>query len=112
MSIQEHSPGVQENESQPQQPYSTSTEENHCQPIRMPDKMSGGRKAGRFALGFFLGIIGLVITWAIDRSSPEETMREGLMMCLIGVVVSMAVGLVLLFAFGALFLAALAVAMA
>lgn len=104
-------PPVYDNEPQPQQPYTSHNEAPYCQPIQQPDRMSGGGKAGRFFLGFFLGIIGLLITWAIDRDSPEETMRDGLMMCLIGMVVSIAIGLVLLFVFGTLFFAALAVAM-
>jgi hypothetical protein len=49
-------------------------------------ELSGGNKFGYFALGFFLGVVGVLIAWLTNKDKPIE--KPAIKMSVIGLVVS------------------------
>jgi uncharacterized Tic20 family protein len=50
--------------------------------------LSGGAKAGYFALGFFLAVIGILIAWLVNKDKPvmKEAIKFSVIGCVVGVV--------------------------
>ena len=48
--------------------------------------ITGGAKAGYFALGFFLGLIGVLITYLVNKDKTELAKKGAMKFCIIGLV--------------------------
>lgn len=58
--------------------------------------LTGGVKFGYVALGFFLGLIGVLIAWLIERGKPAK--REAIKFSVIGFVISVVIWCIMYFA--------------
>lgn len=48
-----------------------------------PQGLTGGGKAGRFFLGFFLGLLGILIIWLMDKDDGLK-LKDGVLFGIIG----------------------------
>lgn len=51
-------------------------------------RLSGGAKFGYFALGFFLALIGVLITWLVNKDKEQALKSSAIKFSVIGCVVS------------------------
>jgi hypothetical protein len=61
----------------------------------MNQELSGGAKVGYFALGFLLGLIGVLIAFLVNKDKEQKIKSDALKFSIIGLVVTFVLGIVL-----------------
>ena len=61
--------------------------------------LSGGAKAGYFALGLFLTLVGVLIAYLMNRDKPAQTKKDAMKFAVIGLVVEIVLAIVMMVAF-------------
>lgn len=56
--------------------------------------LSGGAKFGYLALGFFLALIGVLITYLVNRDKAPEIKSQAMKFSIIGCVIVVALGII------------------
>lgn len=63
----------------------------------MDQSLSGGAKFGYFILGFFLGLIGVLIAWLVNKNGYQEIKSGAIKFSLIGFAVTFVLNLIAAF---------------
>ena len=84
------------------------------QPVYPPAplmQLTGGMKFGWLVVGLLIGIPGVVIAWLVNVDKMPQVKSDAVKFSLIGLAISIVLGLLLSFAIGGLFVAMLSSAM-
>ena len=99
---------------QPQQPQQPPMYAPQPQPVYPPApliQLTGGMKFGWLVVGLLIGIPGVVIAWLVNVDKMPQVKSDAVKFSLIGLAISIVLGLLLGFAIGGLFVAMLSSAM-
>ena len=99
---------------QPQQPQQPPMYAPQPQPVYPPAplmQLTGGMKFGWLVVGLLIGIPGVVIAWLVNVDKMPQVKSDAVKFSLIGLAISIVLGLLLSFAIGGLFVAMLSSAM-
>lgn len=99
---------------EPQQPQQPPMYAPQPQPVYPPAplmQLTGGMKFGWLVVGLLIGIPGVVIAWLVNVDKMPQVKSDAVKFSLIGLAISIVLGLLLSFAIGGLFVAMLSSAM-